>query len=73
MHALRESAATAAVSAPLYAQLLELSPDEHYVWGVTSAAFVTAGLLLLIAKPPKLSVADLTPLPRALSNRVGEG
>ncbi len=64
------SVATAAVSAPFYALLLDLAPDERYVWGVTSAAFVIAGLLLLIARPPRL---NLTPLPRALSNQVGEG
>ena len=48
------SVATAAVSAPFYALLLDLAPDERYVWGVTSAAFVMAGLLLLVARPPKL-------------------
>ena len=48
------SVATAAVSAPLYALLLDMAPNERYVWGVTSAAFVMAGLLLLIARPPKL-------------------
>jgi sugar phosphate permease len=48
------SVATAAISAPLYATLLNIAPDERYVWGVTCAAFVIAGLLLLIAKPPRL-------------------
>ena len=55
------SVATAAVSAPFYALLLDVAPDERYVWGVTSAAFVMAGLLLLVARPPKLEVVDLTP------------
>ena len=55
------SVATAAISAPFYAALLDLAPDERYVWGVTSVAFLLAGLLLLIAKPPRLRVPDLTP------------
>jgi sugar phosphate permease len=64
------SVATAAVSAPIYAALLDLAPDERYVWGITSAAFVLAGVLLLVARPPRLS---LTPAAARPSPQCGEG
>jgi MFS family permease len=49
------SVATSAISVPLYAGLLDVSPDPRYVWAVTLVAFVLAAVLLLIAKRPRLS------------------
>ncbi|HLF78571.1 MAG TPA: MFS transporter, partial [Dehalococcoidia bacterium] len=54
------SVATSAISVPLFAGMLDLSPDPRYVWAVTLVAFVLTGCLLLIAKRPRLR--DVQPL-----------
>jgi MFS family permease len=56
------SVATSAISVPLFAIMLDLSPDARYVWAVSLVAFVLCGLLLLIAKRPRLR--DVRPLHR---------
>jgi sugar phosphate permease len=43
-----------ALSAPLFAMLLEAAGDERHVWIVTMAAFWIAGLLIVSAKRPML-------------------
>jgi MFS family permease len=47
------SVATAALSAPLFALMLDAFPDPRYVWLVTLIAFVGSGLLLFVARPPQ--------------------
>jgi predicted MFS family arabinose efflux permease len=44
---------TAAISSPIFALLLDSSPQERYVWLVTLVAFVISGLLLFLARPPR--------------------
>ena len=49
------SVGSAAVSAPIFGALLASSLDARVVWAVTLVGFLTAGLLMLLARPPKLT------------------
>jgi MFS family permease len=48
-----------AVSAPLFAVLLDSSGDAGWVWLVTFAGFVVYALLMIVSRPPRLPAGEL--------------
>lgn len=44
----------AAISAPVFALLIDILPATRYVWGVTFGAYVISGFLILSCRPPRL-------------------
>jgi MFS family permease len=53
------SVGASAVSAPIFALLLDASGNAAWVWGVTIGGFLIYAVLLAVSRPPRLRASDL--------------